>query len=140
WSSDVCSSDLAAVRNRLKHVTRVGKYYEQRSSRRSTATQPTIVVRPRGLHMPEAHLRYVDRNGAETQASASLVDFGLYFFHNVEELVARGSGIYFCIPKVESAAEARWWNRLFTRAQELMGIDPGTLRATVLIESLGAAI
>ena len=130
----------AAVRNRLKHVTRVGKYYEQRSSRRPEAAQPTIVVRPRGLHLPEAHLRYVDRNGAETAASASLVDFGLYFFHNVEELVARGSGIYFCIPKIEGASEARWWNRLFHRAQQLMGITPGTLRTTVLIETVGAAI
>ena len=130
----------AAVRNRLKHVTRVGKYYEQRTSRRAHAQQPTIVVRPRGLHMPEAHLRYVDRNGSETSAAASLVDFALYFFHNAQELAARGSGIYFCIPKVESAAEARWWNRLFLRAQELLGLDPGTLRATVLIETLSAAI
>lgn len=130
----------AAVRNRLKHVTRVGKYYEQRTSRRPESAQPTIVVRPRGLHMPEAHLRYVDRFGAETAASAALVDFGLYFFHNAAELVARGSGIYFCIPKIEGASEARWWNRLFHRAQQLLHIAPGTLRSTVLIETVGAAI
>jgi malate synthase len=130
----------AAVRNRLKHVTRVGKYYEQRSSRRPDAAQPTIVVRPRGLHMPEAHLRYVDRNGAETAASASLVDFGLYVFHNAAELAARGSGTYLCIPKIEGASEARWWNRLLERSRQLLGLEPGTLRTTVLIETVGAAI
>ncbi|WP_051297872.1 malate synthase [Brevibacterium album] len=126
---------MEAVRGRLRHVTRVGKLYEQRNP-----NPPTIVVRPRGLHLPEAHLRYTDAQGAETQASASIVDFGLYFFHNARALAEAGGGAYYCIPKMESAAEARWWNRMFVISQGLLGLPVGTIRATALIETLGAAI
>ncbi|GAA2098072.1 malate synthase A [Brevibacterium salitolerans] len=137
WSNVVTGqlNLIDAVRGRLRHVTRVGKLYEQRNP-----TPPTLVVRPRGLHLPEAHLRYVDAQGAETQASASIVDFGLYFFHNAEALAESGRGAYFCIPKMESAAEARWWNRMFLLSQSLKGLPVGSIRTTALIETLGAAI
>ena len=94
----------------------------------------TLVVRPRGWHLPERHLRI---DGAE--ASGSLVDFGLYFFHNAKELVGRGSGPYFYLPKLQSHLEARLWNDVFVFAQEQLGIARGTVRATVLVETLPAA-
>ena len=94
----------------------------------------TLLVRPRGWHLNEAHI-LVD--GGE--ASGSLVDFGLYLFHNGKELVERGSGPYFYLPKMESHLEARLWNDVFTYAQEQLGIPQGTIRATVLIETFPAA-
>ena len=94
----------------------------------------TLLVRPRGLHLDETHIE-IDGE----PASGSLVDFGLYFFHNARELIDRGSGPYFYIPKQESHLEARLWNDVFTRAQEQLGIPHGTIRATCLIETLPAA-
>ncbi len=94
----------------------------------------TLVVRPRGLHLEERHLE-IDGMAA----SASLVDFGLYFFHNARELVARGSGPYFYLPKMESHLEARLWNDIFIAAQDDLGIPRGTIRATSLIETLPGA-
>jgi malate synthase len=94
----------------------------------------TLVVRPRGWHLPEAHL-LVDGN----PAAASLVDFGLYFFHNARELLARGTAPYFYLPKLESHLEARLWNDVFSFAQDAFGISRGTIRATVLIETILAA-
>jgi malate synthase len=94
----------------------------------------TLVVRPRGWHLPEGHV-LVD--GAPV--SASLFDFALYFFHNARELVARGSGPYFYLPKMESHLEARLWNDVFNWAQDELGIPRGTIRATVLIETILAA-
>jgi malate synthase len=94
----------------------------------------TLVVRPRGWHLEEKHL-LVD--GAP--ASASLTDFGLYFFHNAHELVRRGSAPYFYLPKLEGHLEARLWNDVFVAAQEALGIPRGTIRATMLIETLPAA-
>ncbi len=94
----------------------------------------TLVVRPRGWHLLEKHLLV---GGAP--ATAALFDFGLYFFHNAKELIARGSGPYFYLPKMESHLEARLWNDVFVRAQEKLGIPRGTIRATVLIETLPAA-
>jgi malate synthase len=94
----------------------------------------TLLVRPRGWHLDEAHIT-IDG----VPASGSLVDFGLYFFHNAAELIERGSGPYFYIPKLESHLEARLWNDVFTRAQERLGIPHGTIRATCLIETLPAA-
>ena len=94
----------------------------------------TLMVRPRGLHLPEAHL-WVDGR----PAPGSLVDFGLFFFHNARELIARGSGPYFYLPKLQSHREARIWNDVFVRAQEALGIPRGTIRATVLVETLPAA-
>jgi malate synthase len=97
-------------------------------------TIPTIMVRPRGWHLPECHLRIGGR-----AVSASLFDFGLYLFHCAQRQLDRGSGPYFYLPKLESHLEARLWNDVFGYAQELLGIPRGTIRATVLIETIPAA-
>src|SRR5918998_5849425 len=94
----------------------------------------TLLVRPRGWHLDERHVT-VDGE----PVSGSLFDFGLYFFHNAPELIDRGSGPYFYLPKLESHREARLWNDVFTFAQESLGIPHGSVRATVLIETLPAA-
>ncbi|HVT97096.1 MAG TPA: malate synthase A [Acidobacteriaceae bacterium] len=93
-----------------------------------------LFMRPRGWHMVEKHLCF---SGAPV--SASLFDFGLYFFHNYRTLLKRGSAPYFYLPKLESRLEARLWNDVFLFAQEYVGIPKGTLRATVLIETIAAA-
>ena len=94
----------------------------------------TLVIRPRGWHLPEAHV-LVDGD----PISASLFDFGLAFFHNAREQLARGSGPYFYLPKLESHLEARLWNDVFETSQEIVGIPRGSIRATVLIETILAA-
>jgi malate synthase len=120
---------LDAVRRTIRHEDpQSGKSY------RLAERTATLMVRPRGLHLPEAHLLVDGR-----PAPASLVDFGLFFFHNARELIARGSGPYFYLPKLQSHREARIWNQVFVRAQEALGIPRGTIRATVLIETLPAA-
>ena len=94
----------------------------------------TLVVRPRGWHLEERHVLLDDR-----PVSASLFDFGLYFFLNAMERVSRGTGPYFYLPKMESHLEARLWNDVFNFAQDAMGIPRGSVRATVLIETIWAA-
>ncbi|MEU6310876.1 malate synthase A [Streptomyces sp. NPDC047014] len=94
----------------------------------------TVVMRPRGWHLQERHLSF---EGAP--ASGSLVDFGLYFFHNAQRLIGLGKGPYFYLPKTESHLEARLWNDIFVFAQDYVGIPQGTVRATVLIETITAA-
>jgi len=94
----------------------------------------TIVVRPRGWHLPEKHI-VVDGH----PMSGGLVDFGLYLFHCAQRQIDAGKGPYFYLPKLESHLEARLWNDVFIRAQELLGIPVGTIRATVLIETYPAA-
>jgi malate synthase len=94
----------------------------------------TLLVRPRGWHLPEAHVR-IDGQ----PMSGALFDFGLYVFHNASELMARGTGPYFYLPKLESHLEARLWNEVFLFAQERLGISKGTIKATVLIETILAA-
>ena len=94
----------------------------------------TLMVRPRGWHLTERHL-LVDGN----PVSASLFDFGLYVHHNAAALMAAGSGPYFYLPKLESHLEARLWNDVFVAAQDSLGIDTGTIKATVLIETIPAA-
>jgi malate synthase len=94
----------------------------------------TLVVRPRGWHLLEKHL-IVDAE----PISASLFDFGLYFFHNAKEAIARGTAPYFYLPKMESHLEARLWNDVFVHAQRELGVPKGTIRATVLIETILAA-
>nr|WP_230469979.1 malate synthase A [Lujinxingia vulgaris] len=94
----------------------------------------TLMVRPRGWHLPEKHV-LVDGQ----EISASLFDFGMYFFHNARELVQRGSGPYFYLPKLESHREAALWNDVFLMAQQRLGIETGTIKATVLIETIHAA-
>ncbi|MGH7628081.1 MAG: malate synthase A [Gemmatimonadales bacterium] len=122
------SNCIDAVRRTLAFTSPEGKRYElaQRLA--------TLVVRPRGWHLDEKHLRFEAR-----AAPASLVDFGLYFFHNAHELLARGTGPYFYLPKLESHREARLWNDVFVFAQSALGVPGGTVRATVLIETVLAA-
>jgi malate synthase len=92
------------------------------------------VVRPRGWHLPEKHV-LVD----ETPAVAALLDFGLHFFHNAAELVRTGQGPFYYLPKMESHLEARLWNDVFSHAEESVGVPHGSVRATVLIETVTAA-
>ncbi|HEX4781939.1 MAG TPA: malate synthase A, partial [Usitatibacter sp.] len=94
----------------------------------------TLIVRPRGWHMLERHV-LIDGD----PVSASLFDFGLFFFHNAERLVERGSGPYFYLPKIESHLEARLWDHVFNEAECRMNLPRGTIKATVLIETLPAA-
>jgi malate synthase len=93
-----------------------------------------LFVRPRGWHLNEKHLR-IDGH----EISASLFDFGLFFFHNAREQLARGTAPYFYLPKMESHLEARLWNEAFTLAESELGVPHGTIKATVLIETLPAA-
>ena len=97
-------------------------------------TPAVLMVRPRGWHLPETHLR-VDGE----PASGALFDFGLYLFHNARAALAAGSGPYFYLPKMESHREARLWNDVFFHAQERLGLPEGSIKATVLIETLPAA-
>jgi malate synthase len=93
-----------------------------------------LIIRPRGWHLPERHIE-IDGE----IASGSLVDFGLYLFHNAKAALAQGSGPYFYLPKLESHLEARLWNDVFVAAQTALGLKTGTIKATVLIETLPAA-
>jgi malate synthase len=105
-----------------------GRHYEL------AAKTATLLVRPRGWHLPEAHL-LVD--GAPM--SGALFDFGLYFFHNAKELLRRGTGPYFYLPKMESRHEATLWDDVFVESQSRLGIPNGKIKATVLIETILAA-
>ncbi|WP_240646153.1 malate synthase A [Georgenia sp. SYP-B2076] len=118
-----------AVRRTISFTSPEGKAYALRGG-----DLATIVVRPRGWHLTEKHLRF----GEEVMVGG-LVDFGLYFFHNAEELLARGSGPYFYLAKLENHHEARLWNDVFTFAEDHLGLGRGTIRATVLIETITAA-
>lgn len=106
------------------------KEYKLRTDRQL----PTLIARARGWHLDEKHFTV-----AGEPISGSLFDFGLYFFHNAKELVARGFGPYFYLPKMESHLEARLWNDVFNMAQDYIGMPRGTIRATVLIETITAA-
>lgn len=106
------------------------KEYKLRTDRKV----PTLIARSRGWHMVEKHFT-IDGE----PISASLFDFGLYFFHNAKELVKTGTGPYFYLPKLESHLEARLWNDVFNLAQDCIGMPRGTIRATVLIETIVAA-
>lgn len=119
---------IDALERRIDFTSPEGKEY------RLGESLPTIVVRPRGWHLPEKHL-LIDNK----PIAGGLVDFGLYFFHNARRLIAQGSGPYFYLPKIENHLEARLWNDIFVLAQDLLGIPQGTIRATVLIETITAA-
>jgi malate synthase len=106
------------------------KEYKLRTDRKL----PTLIVRPRGWHLEEKHVT-VDGE----PMSGSLFDFGLYFYHNAFETVKRGFGPYFYLPKMESHLEARLWNDVFNLAQDYIGMPRGTIRGTVLIETILAA-
>ncbi|MCA3131000.1 MAG: malate synthase A [Betaproteobacteria bacterium] len=117
-----------AVAGTIAFTSAEGKHY--RLGDRSA----TLLVRPRGWHLEEKHVK-VDGEFM----SGSLFDFGLYFFHNAKARLAKGSGTYFYLPKMESHLEARLWNDVFVAAQELLGVPRGTIKATVLIETILAA-
>ncbi len=121
---------LDAVRGSIELTTPEGRHY----ALEDPSDVPVIVPRPRGWHLDEEHLRLEGR-----PLVGALVDFGLYFFHNAAELLRRGSGPYFYLPKMESHLEARLWNDVFTFAQEAVGVPHGSVRATVLIETIPAA-
>ncbi len=118
-----------AVRRTIRYTAPdTGKLYEL------NPRTAVLFVRPRGWHLLERHL-LVDG----TPAPASLVDFGLFAFHNARELLSRGSGPYFYLPKLESHLEARLWNEVFLRAEERLALARASIKATVLIETLPAA-
>ncbi|WP_431108933.1 malate synthase A [Winogradskyella poriferorum] len=105
-----------------------GKYYKLKEE---TAV---LLVRPRGLHLNERHLLV-----NEEEMSGSLVDFGLYVFHNTKTLMEKGSAPYFYLPKLEHYLEARWWNEVFEYAQAYLGVPQGTFKATLLVETITAS-
>jgi malate synthase len=117
-----------AVRRTIEYTSPEGKSY------RLNEQTATLLMRPRGWHLPEKHVQVDGEN-----VSASLFDFGLYFFHNAKALIERGTGPYFYLPKMESHLEARLWNEVFNLAQDELGIPRGTIKATVLIETIMAA-
>ncbi|MFN2255259.1 MAG: malate synthase A [Candidatus Promineifilaceae bacterium] len=114
-----------AVRGHITYTAPTGKYYELQEK------VATLMVRPRGWHLQEKHV-LVDGQ----PLSASLFDFGLFFFHNAQALLDKGSGPYFYLPKLESHLEARLWNDVFVMAQDELDIPQGSIRATVLIENI----
>jgi len=131
WDNNVQGQNnlYDAVRRTIEYTDPTsGKEY------RLNETTATLLVRPRGLHLPERHL-LIDGK----PVPGCLFDFGLYIFHNARALLGRGTGPYFYLPKLQSHREARLWNDVFIRAQELLGIPRGTIKATVLIETLPAA-
>jgi malate synthase len=119
---------IDAIERRIDFTSPEGKDY------RLNEKVATLLVRPRGWHLEEKH---VEVDGKPV--SGSLFDFGLYFFHNAKRLLGKGSGPYFYLPKLESHSEARLWNDVFNFAQDDLAIPRGTIRATVLIETILAA-
>jgi malate synthase len=122
------TSCMDAVRRTLEHTSPEGRPY------RLGERLATLVLRPRGWHLDERHVLVDGR-----PVPAGLFDFGMYFHHNARELLRRGSGPYFYLPKLESHLEARLWNAVFEEAQDDLGLPQGTIRATVLIETIVAA-
>ncbi|MFI1472259.1 malate synthase A [Streptomyces wuyuanensis] len=122
---------LDVIERRVDFTTDDGKVYRLKD-RDELAT---LVVRPRGWHLVEEHLEFDGE-----PVPASLVDFGLYFFHCAQRQIDAGHGPYFYLPKLENRYEARLWNDVFVLAQDLLGIPRGTIRATVLIETITAAV
>jgi malate synthase len=117
-----------AVRREIDFTSPEGKRYTLNPD------VATLIVRPRGWHLPEKHL-LVDG----TPIAGAFMDFGVYFFHNAKALIARGSGPYFYLPKLESHKEARLWNEIFVWAQQRLGLPNGTVKASVLVETFPAA-
>lgn len=118
-----------AVRSTIDFTAPNGKEYKLKK------TRATLVVRPRGWHLNEEHIAINNE-----PVSASIFDFALHFFHNAQELLNNKSGPYFYLPKLESHLEARLWNDIFTAAQNYLGLPQGTIRVTVLVETLQGAL
>ncbi len=127
---------VAGQQNLFDAVRRNIRYEDPTSHKQYTLAEKTAVlmVRPRGWHLPEAHVLLDGK-----PVSASLFDFGIFFFQNARALLERGTGPYFYLPKMESHLEARLWNDVFVEAQNVLGLPRGTIKATVLIETLPAA-
>ncbi|WP_411081302.1 malate synthase A [Streptomyces sp. cmx-18-6] len=145
WLADFEDASAPTWENVILGQLNLTDAYERRidftdpKSGKSYALKPadelaTVVTRPRGWHLDERHLQL---DGAPVPGA--LVDFGLYFFHNAQRLIDLGKGPYFYLPKTESHLEARLWNDIFVFAQDYVGIPRGTVRATVLIETITAA-
>ena len=117
-----------AINKTISFENEKGKKYELNEN------LATLLVRPRGLHLEEKH---IEINGEK--ASGSLIDFGIYFFRNAKKLIENGSGPYFYLPKLEHYKEAKWWNNVFKFSHDFVGIPQGTIKATVLIETITAA-
>jgi malate synthase len=130
WSNNIEGQRnlVDAVRRRIDWTSPDGRAY------RLNDKVATLFVRPRGWHLDEKHVRVDGR-----PVSGAIFDFALYFFHNARELCARGSGPYFYLPKLEGHLEARLWNDIFVMAQDALGLPRGTIKATVLIETILAA-
>jgi malate synthase len=118
----------SAIRNEIDHTCTEGKEHKLNSD------HAVLFVRPRGMHLEEEHVQVHGKS-----ISASLFDFGIYFFHNAQRLINNGFGPYFYLPKLENHLEARWWNDVFNMAQDELKIERGTIKATVLIETITAA-
>ncbi|TJZ54627.1 malate synthase A [Streptomyces piniterrae] len=145
WLADFEDASAPTWENVVTGQLNLIDAYERRidftdpNSGKSYALKPaeelaTVVMRPRGWHLEERHLQFEGR-----AVPGALVDFGLYFFHNAKRLLDLGKGPYFYLPKTESHLEARLWNDIFVFAQDYVGIPQGTVRATVLIETITAA-
>jgi malate synthase len=117
-----------AVRRTIDYTSPEGKHYQLKPK---TAV---LIVRPRGWHLPEKHVHFAGR-----EIPAALFDFGLYLFHNAHELLKRGSGPYFYLPKLESRDEALLWHDVIVHAEQALQLKPGSVKVTVLIETLPAA-
>ncbi|AUG99217.1 malate synthase A [Prodigiosinella confusarubida] len=116
-----------AVRGTISYINETGKIYQLKPD------PAVLICRVRGLHLPEKHVTW--RGEA---IPGSLFDFALYFFHNYQQLLAKGSGPYFYLPKTQSWQEATWWNDVFSYSEDRFGLPRGTIKATVLIETLPA--
>ncbi|PYZ99102.1 malate synthase A [Alteribacter lacisalsi] len=130
WENQLAGQEnlYDAIRRQLDFTAENGKEYVL------TDNPAVLLVRPRGWHLDETSVHI---NGKPV--SGALFDFGLYFFHNAKELLNRGAGPYFYLPKLESHLEARLWNKVFTYAQRELGLPEGTIKATVLIETIHGA-
>jgi malate synthase len=117
-----------AIERRIDFTSPEGKDYKLND------TTAMLMPRPRGWHLPEKHVLVDDK-----PMSGSLFDFGMYFFHNAQRLLDKGTRPYFYLPKMESHLEARLWNDVFNHSQDALGVPRGTIRATVLIETIPAA-
>jgi len=117
-----------AINRQIDFTNEQGKSYQLNEK------MAVLLVRPRGLHLNEKHIEINDE-----QTSGSLTDFGIYFFRNVKRLQENGSGAYFYLPKLEHYKEARWWNDVFVFSQNYLGISQGSIKATVLVETITAS-
>lgn len=135
---DSCSptwKNLIEGQQNLKDAVSKNIFLEQNGKKYElNETVATLLVRPRGLHLHEKNITFSNENTA-----ASLVDFGLFFFHNIKELLNQNTSAYFYLPKLEHYLEARWWNDVFEFSQDYFKIPSGTIKATVLIETITAS-